>query len=341
MIVTNQILDGFTAAIMAIDKDARLSAKTRFWQGESSLRPLHKLLSHSVDVQSDVPWADVDKLIKAIPSDKKVKYKTALDVVEAKKAKWDFFANRVSGFGKFAAPDFREDVTIPGRGAPLTVIGEGLAAGEMHEIINNLKLLGPILHALAANKDAGPRSKWFPAASLDEVHTAVGNFDKYLNQRCSRLTFKRLHVGMRCDSDVNDPDDLVSKNLAGQVIPTVMLKGQDRPDFRKEGGYFSVPTGMRIFLGPLYFKVKNGYDAILTTAAIYRFMTLAHELSHKVLKTTDQVYELDACLGIANTPKAVMCADSWGYFITEYWKSPAYLMRTSAQSRRAAMGYDS
>jgi hypothetical protein len=134
----------------------------------------------------------------------------------------------------------------------------------------------------------------------------------YLNHRCTGISFKVLQAGNRCDNSA------VGTGLAGQVLPTVMLKGEDRPDFRAANGYLKVPSGLRIFLGPLYFSVRTNYDPMLKTVAIYRFMTLFHEMSHKIIKTTDQVYELDKCQNIKDTPKAVMCADSWGYFLTDY-----------------------
>ena len=57
--------------------------------------------------------------------------------------------------------------------------------------------------------------------------------------------------------------------------------------------------------------------SILSTPAIYRWMTLAHELSHKVLKTSDKVYELPECKRIKDTADAVACADSWGRALTK------------------------
>lgn len=340
MQITHNFLDGFTAEINRCDKGVRLGPATMPWHTESAMRPLHLLLKGALDNGTDLKWSEVQALLDKIPAEKKSKYRPALVFLESKKGKWDFFHNRVAGFGKFGAADFQENVTIPGRGSKLLVRGEGLAPGEMREIINNLAKLCPILHQLAANENLGPRRDWFAQGSLAEVATALDNFDKYLNTRCTRITFKRLHVGMRCDSDVDDPDDLVDDSLAGQVVPTVMLKGEDRPDFRKPGGYLKVPSGLKIFIGPLYFSVGRGYDEILHTVALYRFMTLAHELSHKIIKTVDKVYELDRCRAIKDKPSAVQCADSWGYFITAYAESPQYAMRMGAQQRRAAMGYD-
>jgi hypothetical protein len=334
MQITHKFIEDFTAEIRKCDKGARLGAANFFLQTESSMRPLVKLFSDALVKSTDLPWSEVETAINKIPPDKRQKYKGALDFLASRKDKWDFFLHRVSGFGKFAVPDFDRYISIPGRDAKLRVFGEGLAIGEMEEIIENLRILCPLIHELAVDPNRGPRRDWFAQQSLDEVAASLDNLDKYLNTRCTVLTFKRLHVGMRCDSDVNDPNDVVTKHLAGQVIPTVMLKGEDRPDYRKPGAYLKVPSGLKIFIGPLYFSVKSNYDAILKTPALYRYMTLAHELTHKILKTSDKVYELRNCIRIKDTPDAVACADSWGYFLTA-------ARDTSLQNTmKSAMGYD-
>jgi hypothetical protein len=92
--------------------------------------------------------------------------------------------------------------------------------------------------------------------------------------------------------------------------------------------YPSVPKGFEKVSGPF------------SPRAIYRFMTLAHELTHKIIKTSDKVYELPNCRAIKDSPDGVMCADSWGYFLTAYANTPDYALRHGAQQRRAAMGYD-
>ena len=98
---------------------------------------------------------------------------------------------------------------------------------------------------------------------------------------------------------------------------------------------------MRIYIAPLYYSVRNAYDEILTTPAIYRFMTLAHELTHKILGPTTTCTIFRTVAPSRTPPRGgVMCADSWGYFLTEYWKTPAFTLRQAAQGRRAAMGYD-
>ncbi len=220
--------------------------------------------------------------------------------------------------GKMAKPDesqiFKMSLTISSREAPLDLRAEGFPSlAALDEVAANLKIICPLIHELAGSDTVGPRRNWFARESLAEVQSALVNLDMYLNHKCQRLTFKVLKTGKRCDNSE------VEEILAGQVIPTVMLEGEDRPDFRKENGYLQVPAGLRIFFGPLYFAAgADDFDEILRTVAIYRFMTLFHEMTHKIIKTTDQEYELLNCRKIKDTPQAVMCADSWGYFLTDY-----------------------
>ena len=205
MRITHHFLDGLTAEILRCDSSSRLGAAWLPWQTESSLRPVHQLLSQAIEKDLDLPWSQVEALLVKIPSDKRLKYKAAIEVIENRKSSWDLLQNRVSGFGKFGAPDFQRRVTIPGRGDSLLVRGEGLAPGTMQEIINHLMILGPLVHQLAQNKTLGPRRNWFAQESLAEVETSLDNFDKYLNTRCESLTFKRVHVGSRCGGDIVTP----------------------------------------------------------------------------------------------------------------------------------------
>jgi hypothetical protein len=259
--------------------------------------------SHSKAAQAGV---ELQGALRSLPPDAKAKYAGPLAYLQS------------CIQAKIAKPDesmiFKMSVSVSSRKAPLDLRGEGFPSlAFLEEIAKNLKIICPLIHELASpQRPGGPRTTWFASESLNEVQSAIVNLDMYLNHRCSRLTFKVLPVGSRCDNDE------VRGSLAGQVLPTVMLKGQDRPDFRRESGYLQVPSGLRIFLGPLYFSVRTNYDEMLSTVAIYRFMTLFHELTHKIIKTVDKVYELPRCRAIKDSADAVMCADSWGYFLTDY-----------------------
>lgn len=243
--------------------------------------------------------------LRELSSDLKTKYATAITYAQGKIK------------GSFAKPSdngaYNMTVSISSRSAPLIIRGEGFPSlAAIEEVTNNLKLICPMIAELARSERVGPRSNWFAQQSLSEVQSALVNLDQYLNHRCARITFKVLAVGNRCDNKET------GAGLAGKVIPTVMLQGQDRPDFRRENGYLQVSSGLKVFFGPLYLSVRTNYDPMLSTVAIYRFMTLFHELTHKIIKTTDQEYELVNCKNIKDTPRAVMCADSWGYFLTDY-----------------------
>jgi hypothetical protein len=224
-----------------------------------------------------------------------------------------YIQGRIKGhMAKPSGPSFKESVTIEGRKAPLEIRGEGMPEDAMKEIVGFIKSYFPLVREPAGGENVGPRKDWFAGSSQGEVASALKSLNTYLTTKCTTLTFVKLSVGSKCDGgDVED-------TLAGQVLPTVMIDGEDRPDYRKADGYTKVPSGLRIFIGPLYFSVTNNYDAMLKTIVIYRWMTVFHELSHKILKTRDHVYELDNCKNIKGTGDAVQCADSWGYFLTDY-----------------------
>jgi hypothetical protein len=339
MKIATEFLDKFKAKIYEADQGARLGSKSKWapWQTESSLKPIVDLLGKANERDEDLKWAAVASALRKIPAEKWRKYKSALEFIQVKAPGWDFAQYKTPGFDKFQTITFDQTVPIVGRRASLRVRGEGMTPVDMHEIIANLLTLCQLIKVLASDRNLGSRLEWFAPRSMDEVHHALDNLDQYLHDKCSVLTFKRLAEGMRCDSDVADP------GLSGQVVPSVMLDGEDRPDFRRPDGYKKVPSGLRIFLGPLYFGVKDRYDGMLTSVAIYRFQVLAHELTHKIIKTTDQVYELVNCQAIKSQDLAVMCADSWAYFLTQFMLTRAsgeHDVRRAMASRRAALHID-
>lgn len=267
----------------------------------------NKMLNQASSSSATQAGIELQGVLRGLSQELKTKYATPLAYV------------KTCVSGKFAKPSesalFKMEVSISSRSAPLEVRGEGFPSLTfLEEVANDLKTICPLVQKLAKSKDIGPRSNWFASGSMSEVQSALVNLDQYLNHRCTRISFKVLQSGKRCDNSE------VEEGLAGQVIPTVMLSGEDRPDFRTANGYLRVPEGLRIFLGPLYFSVPTNYDAMLTTVSIYRFMTLFHELTHKIIKTVDETYELVGCKGIKDTDRAVKCADSWGYFLVDYAK---------------------
>jgi hypothetical protein len=225
-------------------------------------------------------------------------------------------------FGRFKKPpppDLKTGVLMAG-GQLVNVSTEDFGSRlEPMQIITHLKLISELVRDLAVKPNASPWKEWFPKTAYPEVASSIKNLDSYLNVKCQRITYRKLVAGKKCDNGE------VQGNLAGQVIPNIVMPGFDRADFRKEGGNVHVQSGLRVFFGPLYWTVKDKYDKMLKTVEIYRFMTHFHELTHKILKTTDQVYELDNCKKIKNTEKAVMCADSWAYFLVDYAKEKGKL----------------
>ncbi len=120
----------------------------------------------------------------------------------------------------------------------------------------------------------------------------------YLNNQCQVLTFVKAIYGHRVDSAV------VEKGDYAQVM---------RSCFTKEGGEAVpgfVPSGLRIYLLGTGFVDLDEQE---------RFNTIAHEISHRVLDTTDYWYGKNKSLAraVSNSSKCVDCAENWGYFYQE------------------------
>ncbi|MGI4853056.1 MAG: hypothetical protein ACRYF4_03290 [Janthinobacterium lividum] len=253
---------------------------------------------------------DMQKARNGIPAPQKLKYAQILTALDT------WLGGKGFGPGQFDGkkPGFayNEMVAIPGR-APLKVIAEDFASQQdVHEIVAHLKLICKIVAEMNQRPSETPWNEWFPKPAYSEVCSSLKNLDSYLNSKCQLMTYRQLTVGKRCDNSA------VKKGLAGQVVPNIVMPGFERGDFRKEGGNVHVQSGLRVFFGPLYFSVKTNYDPMLKTVTIYRFMTHFHELTHKILKTLDKVYELDNCKKIKGSADAVMCADTWAYYLTDY-----------------------
>jgi hypothetical protein len=141
--------------------------------------------------------------------------------------------------------------------------------------------------------------RWFGSAA--RTGTTAKAFDEkrrkmddYLNRRCSVLTF----VKKPYDATVDE-----AKVVQGDFAQVI------RSCFRDDPGGF-VPSGLRIY--------------VLGTGMIDQkpdemFNTIAHEVTHRVMGTTDFVYGINPALRLARTQpeKAVNCAENWGYFYME------------------------
>ncbi len=165
----------------------------------------------------------------------------------------------------------------------------------------------PILNKLAKDAAGGGGGKaletWFGVeGKTPQMLTKLKAFDSFLNTQCMRLTFVVKPLGATVDCA-----EVVQGDLA-QVIRN--LPGDDGKHF--------LPSGIRVFVLP-GFAGQSRPEA---------FNTLAHEVSHRVLNTTDnplvngvpkQTYGKRAAQSLAasNGAAAMTCAENWGYFFMD------------------------
>ena len=147
--------------------------------------------------------------------------------------------------------------------------------------------------------------RWFGADAVPGG-TCYAAFDtkrkkmsEYLNQQCQVLSFVKKPYGKKVDSAVVEQGDLA------QVM---------RSCFRTDPSGF-VPSGIRIYLLGRGL-IKQGENE--------RFNTIAHEISHRVIGTTDRcfgmmIYGRTKALALASVDSAtaITCAENWGYFYQE------------------------
>jgi hypothetical protein len=134
----------------------------------------------------------------------------------------------------------------------------------------------------------------------------------YLNQQCSLLTFvkpkERYDPSVRRERAVVDGLEMKS-TTAGQVIGTAFDSGYYGvlPDF--------VPSGLRIFLGPTYFRYVHPMG---------KMCTIFHEITHKVLGTDDRIgYDHGQCQLYAtiDPKKAMTNATNWELVFFDTYKA--------------------
>lgn len=123
--------------------------------------------------------------------------------------------------------------------------------------------------------------------------------DDYVNRQCQVITFVKKPYGAKVDKAEVEDGDLA------QVI---------RSCFKEDPSGF-VPSGVRVYL------LGTG---LIDQDENERFNTISHELSHRVIGTTDApagklVYGKNSALRLAQKPSspAVNCAENWGYFYQE------------------------
>ena len=153
--------------------------------------------------------------------------------------------------------------------------------------------------ALAATMGRGAklRNTWFKSeANSAGMKTRLKAMDDYLTKRCTLLTFVVKGVNHRVDEADVEQDDFA------QVINT---------------NYIS--SGTRIFILPSF----------PTQAFDEQVNTVCHELSHRILQTTDwpsgnQCYGRAEAMALSG-PDAIICAENWGYFYMDLAKERGLL----------------
>jgi hypothetical protein len=101
----------------------------------------------------------------------------------------------------------------------------------------------------------------------------------------------------------------------GQGAPAMAAGFMRQSCFPSHGDQRFVPRGIRMHIFEQFFMTATSED---------RFNIIAHELTHRILATTDKprgpntppVYGFDAARTLAqqDTSMALTCAENWGYF---------------------------
>lgn len=166
--------------------------------------------------------------------------------------------------------------------------------GKVNEVISKGVTVGDALLARWFGNDAIPAGTG--GKSCKEKREKLSD---YMNNRCQVISFVKKIVGQTVDSAKVETHDLA------QVMRSCFGHGKD--DF--------VPSGVRVYvLG----------QGLINQTVNEQFNTIVHELSHRVVGTTDfiggrSIYGRSAALQLAreNSAGAVDCAENWGYFYQE------------------------
>lgn len=145
--------------------------------------------------------------------------------------------------------------------------------------------------------------RWFGTNALPEG-SKHKDFDlrrkkmtQYLTSQCQKIIFVKKTYGRIVDSAEVEQGDFA------QVISTCFPNDSDGvPEF--------VPSGLRVYVLGTGFIDQDENE---------RFNTVAHEISHRVLGTTDYWYGKQDSLdkATANHANVIDCAENWGYFYQE------------------------
>jgi len=201
--------------------------------------------------------------------------------------------------------------------AKFKIVTEKMSKDETDNVTKYANLVAELSKVARETKPVALLKPWF--GSLDnKALERVVLIDKYLNEKCTQITFVKKEGGATVD------DAKVMLNDYGQVIPQVE-EHKDPKDLSH------VQSGLRIFILPYFWAVPK------EKAHYERVNTVYHEISHKVLGTTDSCYGAEACKALAtwtagSPPSAlkkyvekrgtsigdqIYCADSYGYFMAD------------------------
>jgi hypothetical protein len=188
---------------------------------------------------------------------------------------------------------------------------------------------------------------WFGGSNVQRSIRMLRNMNQYLQSKCSRIVFVAWQAGaygavaptvLSGQSPLKplwNGRRLDRPSLFGNLMYEDLIENETDEDYRREGGYLRVPSGMRIYLGTGY--VTPGVEQVprgLATTVGLRVNTIFHEMSHKILKTKDHAnpfgngkcYGYWKCTTIAKTRQelAVTNADNWGHFMADCYTSEGY-----------------
>lgn len=132
----------------------------------------------------------------------------------------------------------------------------------------------------------------------------------YLGKQCSSLTFVNKVIGDIVDNAPCEHGDIAQ--VINGAFKTKTVLGQ-RSRLTEADGF--VPSGLRIFMHPGFMTRSSGAARPFDN----QFNTLMHEISHRVIATTDHWYGEGSALDAAqhNNALAVDCAENWGYFYAD------------------------
>ncbi len=159
-------------------------------------------------------------------------------------------------------------------------------------------------------------SRWFGDAALSggaryaDFDARRNKMSEYLGQQCTSLTFVNKVIGDVIDKAKCEHGDIAQ--VIGGAFKTKSVAGQ-RAQLTEPDGF--VPSGLRIFVHPGFMTRSSGAARPFDN----QFNTLMHEISHRVIATTDHWYGEGSSLDAAqrNNALVVDCAENWGFFYAD------------------------